>query len=168
VKFLASLYRYRSELDIPPKEFLDDFIAAAKDEVRGLPDSEKTDWESLGKSVSALLKAELPLALTAKASELSAEHQRRLCPLNCRILSDARPIFVGDPTKDPSAVLIQHELKIAYHQDDGDVKEFYVAMDGDDVRYLQTLLCRAEQKEKSIRRIVKKTGLSVLGDEVEE
>jgi len=166
VRFLSSMYRYRAETEIPDKEFLDAFVEAGKREAKGILDADKVDWVALKKNVSEILKTELPLALTAKASELSVEHQRRLCPINCRILSDARPIFVGDPKKDPSAVLIRHELKIAFHEEDsGDVKEFYVALDGDDLLYLQTILWRAEEKDKSIRRLMKKTGIPVLGEE---
>jgi hypothetical protein len=168
VKFLASLYRYRSEVQLSPKSFLSSFIAAAKEEVRSLPDVAKINRAAFEKNIEDVLTAEQSLALTAKASELSAEHQRRLCPRNCRILSDARPIFVGDPSKDPSAVLVQHAFKIAYHEDDADIKEFYVTMDKDDVLYLQTILARAEDKEKSLRRIIKRTGIPVLGDEDSE
>ena len=57
-------------------------------------------------------------------------------------------MFVGDPTKDPAAVLIQHELKIAYHEEDGDVKEFYVAIDADDILYLQSI-CSGPKKQKA-------------------
>ena len=69
------------------------------------------------------------LGLTAKASELTSENERVLCPANCRILSDVRPVFVDDPAEDPAAVLIQHTLKLAYHSEDDTVREFYVTLD---------------------------------------
>jgi hypothetical protein len=166
VRFLAGLYRFRDETDAPAKQFLDDFVASAKDEVRRLPGLEKLDWSAVKKHLADMLQADQSLALTARASELSGENQHRLCAFNCRVLTDIRPVFLTDPSKDPTAVLVQHQLKIAYHEHDGaEVREFYVTMDLEDLLYLQYILIRAEEKDKSVRRMLAKAGTSVLGED---
>jgi len=164
VSFLASLYRARTNFDVPVAEFATDFIAAAKSESRNLPESRKYDWALLKKSILELLKLDSTLGVTAKASELMMENERRICIANCRVLTDARAIFVHDPSKGPAAMMMQHVLKVAYHAEEGeDVREFYVAMDGEDLEYLHFILARAAKKEISIRKTLNKTNITVLG-----
>jgi hypothetical protein len=164
VRFLASLYRFKTDVEIPAEKIAEDFVATGRAELRGLPDSDKYDWDGLKKTVLEILKLDESLGLAARASELSSENDHRLCPLNCRILTDARPVFVGSASKPPSAVLLQHSLKIAYHHADEEaVKEFYVTLDGDDLEYLMYVLGRAKAKEKSIRRLMVAKRITVLG-----
>jgi hypothetical protein len=166
VSLLASLYRARANFEVPIAKFAAEFVAAAKAESRSLPESSKNDWSNLKKAILELLKLDLALGVTAKASELMMENERRLCVGNCRVLTDARAIFVQAPSKAPSAMMVQHVLKIAYHaEEDEAVREFYVAMSGEDMEYLQFILFRAVQKESSIRKSLIKTGVHVLGSE---
>ena len=170
IRCFASMFRARSDAGIPAGQFSADLVNAAKAEATALPELQKTNWPAFKRDVITLIQSELPLALTAKASELASENAHRLCPANCRVISDMRPVFTGDPKKNPSAVLIQHTLKIAYHAEGSgsEVKEFYVAMDEADIMYLQTLLGRACDKEKSLRRVLGNTSIPVLSQKDSE
>lgn len=163
LEMLASLYRVRTEWEFSVKEFVAELCHAAE-EIEPLPKPHGGSWPQLKKGLADIFRSDASLGLTAKASELVLEYERRFCPHNCRILSDVRPVFMEAAAAGPAAVIVQHILKIAYHEgEEGDLKDFYVSLDGDDIRRLQALLKRATEKEKSIRKMMKGAKVPVLG-----
>lgn len=93
------------------------------------------------------------LSLGHKASCLMVEHEKVFS--SARIMSDVRPVFDEknfDANKFP-AVLINHNLKVEYWES-GDLKEFYIALDSEDLRTLSDVVTRAERKSGIIRRLV--------------
>ncbi|MCL5097631.1 MAG: hypothetical protein M1608_08905 [Candidatus Omnitrophica bacterium] len=105
-----------------------------------------------------LLSFEKSLGVTSKTFDVMTERERILC--ESRILTDIRPVF-GKPSDRPTAAIIVHNLKIIYHQD-GEHHEFYVALDGEDIRTLKGVLERAEKKEQSLQSLMGETGVSCL------
>jgi hypothetical protein len=100
------------------------------------------------------------VSITLKATSLRREYERRFC--TARIMTDARPIYSEDPLRAPSAVLINHNLRISYHDDSPHLKEIYFAMDSDDVAGLREVLDRAEEKAKSLVSIFKAANLRIV------
>ncbi len=90
-----------------------------------------------------------PLAVSAKATNLFLEYERSFS--SARVLTDIRPIFDAKADSPPDAAVVVHTLSIHYHQN-GDHKEFFVAMDDEDVQMLLDVLERAKLKAKSLKQ----------------
>jgi len=116
------------------------------------------DWERFAAFVDALLACD-SLGITAKAFDVTTEYERAFC--HVRLLTDLRPVFGVDPSARPRAVAVVHQLKIAYHED-GRHKDFYVAMNSDDLTKLAKAVGRAAQKEGTVRTVLSELGLHFL------
>ncbi|MEH2253582.1 hypothetical protein [Nostoc sp.] len=90
--------------------------------------------ERFSKRLSSLLKAlesiAFSLDISEKASNLLIEHERIFS--DSRIVTDIRPVFDSETEKKVKAAILIHTLKIQY-RDVGGTKEFYVALDSDDL-----------------------------------
>jgi hypothetical protein len=164
---LASLYRYHANVNAPAKILVDGFISAAKQEANRGGISAITVWPKLRESLRIIFGLDGSLGITAKATELALEHERLFCPASSRILTDVRPVFLASASETPHAAIIQHTLKLAYHVEEGKTSEFYVALDQNDVDFLMYLLARCKQKEKSLRKMLKSTGIKLMASEEE-
>lgn len=71
-----------------------------------------------------------------------------------------RPVF-RQPNAKPIGSVINHTLKIEYHED-GDHKDFYVALDAQDLSELKGVLERAETKAISLRSFLKQSEMPDL------
>jgi hypothetical protein len=120
-----------------------------------LTPEQKTVLES---RLPKLLTADGTLEITAKAREVMTEHEHIFC--NVRMLSDIRPVFSDDLEKSYGAVII-HNLRIGYHQDQKH-RDFYVALDTDDIRALKVAIERAEKKTLALEAILKQSNVSYL------
>jgi hypothetical protein len=161
---LTSLYRVRTNEGWEIEDFVPDLIAAARAE--GIVRSDNGSSEQLRESLTSIFESDTSLGVTAKALDLLAEHERTLCPGNCRILTDLRSVFANDVTQRPMAAVVQHMLKLGYHESD-DLKEFYVALDSDDLRILRDLLDRAIAKEEGLKKMVD-PNVPILGSAKDE
>jgi hypothetical protein len=163
LRMYASLYlKYHTDSDCPISEIADGLVSAAKEHLGKSTDSEIIDWTLIKRSMLEILGSDKVLGLTAKAHELNFENDQRLCPDSCRIISELRPIFTSNPSKEPAALVVHHVMKIGYHTDSNEIKRFFVTLDGRDIKYLQALLKRAQEKENSLRRLAKKTGVPLF------
>ena len=92
------------------------------------------------------------LSIGHKAACLMVEHEKVFSV--ARIMSDVRPVFDEnfDGIKFP-AILINHNLKLEYWES-GELKEFYLSLDSEDLRTLSEAVQRAERKSKMIRQLV--------------
>lgn len=100
------------------------------------------------------------LASSSKALTLLTDQERTLHGV--KILTDVRHAFQADPQKEPYGAVIVNVLKLTYHENDQH-KDFYVALDGDDLASLRTALDRAEAKIKTLRREFETAGIVYLG-----
>jgi hypothetical protein len=162
IDMLASLYRLRTDLEAPASDIATALIELAKDDAAFPPP--RQGWEELKGKLTKIFDADKTLGLTAKASELYYENERTLCPANCRILTDVRPVFLGGADTDPDSAIVQHTLKLAYHKND-ELRHLYVSLDLGDIEYLQDVLERAALKEHSLRRRMAEAEIDVLDEE---
>lgn len=110
--------------------------------------------KSLGERLKTLLSINDTVAVTAKAFDVMTEHKHTYC--RARILSDIRPVFTNS-TESASAAVIIHNLQIGYHDGGtGEHREFYVALDTDDIQALKEVVERAEKKTKALESILKR------------
>lgn len=98
----------------------------------------------------------------AKALEMLFENQRSF--LNARIVTEVRPIFGSNPEDTPAGALIVHMLKITYREQ-GEEREFFVALDTTDVGKLSSLLDRADAKAESLKAYLERTRVSYIHPE---
>jgi hypothetical protein len=108
--------------------------------------------------VLRLLTFDVSLGVTSKALDVMTEHERILC--GARVMTDVRPVFTKAAEK-PAAALVVHTLKVSYHQD-GEHRDFYVAMDEADVRRMKALLERAEIKAQSLKAVLESAKIQHL------
>jgi hypothetical protein len=101
-----------------------------------------------------------PLAIASKALTIFTDYQRTLH--GSKVLSDVRFVFRPEPEQEPYGAVIVHLLKLSYHED-GDHKEFFVAMDDTDVSRLKAVLIRAEKKARTLRRKLDAAQTAYLG-----
>jgi hypothetical protein len=151
---LMELYRVRDFLDMEVPEFVSE-IAASLQKVVGFPAAELPAFRER----LARLLTIASVSISAKAESLKLEYERRFC--SARILTDARPIYGIDPNQPPNAVMIMHTLRIAYHGDGPEMREFYVAMDDEDITSLRALLDRADIKAKSLKSLFASANVTI-------
>ena len=127
---LAGLYTARSVRDVPIADFVEDVCDAMEvlpqEEMR-LPHSER---EQFKEKLRTLLGSEF-FSIVAKAYDLATE-ERTFC--SARILTDLRPVFGARVEDGPQAMVVLHTLKLVYHEGSKRHEEFFVALDGDDLR----------------------------------
>jgi hypothetical protein len=120
--------------------------ASARPELK-LTEEEKADFE---KRLDRLLKISV-LTTSAKVQRLRFDYSNTFS--DAHVITDMRPIF-DKPGERPVGCAIAHTLKLEYHEG-GDHKEFYVALDADDVETLKKALQRAEIKAASLKSVLK-------------
>ncbi|MEH2274361.1 MAG: hypothetical protein V7K40_06010 [Nostoc sp.] len=90
--------------------------------------------ERFRKRLSSLLQAlesiAFSLDISDKASNLLIEHERIFS--DSRIVTDIRPVFDSETERKVEAAILIHTLKIQYRDIEG-IKEFYIALDSDDL-----------------------------------
>lgn len=95
----------------------------------------------------------------AKALEVLFENQRSF--LGVRIVTEVRPIFGSRLEDPPAGALVVHMLKITYREQ-GQDKDFFVALDTTDVGTLRGVLDRADLKAESLRSFLEGTRVSYV------
>jgi hypothetical protein len=108
-----------------------------------------------------LLSIDKGIAITAKAADVATEHNNVFC--GSKIYSDIRPIFSTTADAIVGAVVV-HNLNISYHQGI-DHREFYVALDGNELVELKETIERAEEKTRQMRAAILKAGIVDLEEE---
>jgi hypothetical protein len=77
-------------------------------------------------------------------------HEREGLITETQILTDIRPIFDLESSKEISAFTVLHTLRIEYRKE-GKTKEVFIAFNRDDLTKLKDQIDRTEQKESAIR-----------------
>jgi hypothetical protein len=155
VQALVSLYYIGEDFE-HKEQFAEEIVEAIEDsdsEILNLP---KEDRDRFKQQLIKFLDID-SLRIASKAVFLLHEYERVFC--DARVMTDIRPIFGSSPDEPPKAALIIHTLKLNYHDATG-LKEFYVAMDSDEMDELMYVLDRADSKAKSLRAVLDAAKLS--------
>jgi uncharacterized protein YfkK (UPF0435 family) len=159
LRALYSLYLYRHDSEGTLPKFVSELIAAmgSSGKELTLTEDEKGKFQD---TISKLLNVDA-LQIASKAEELRQDYA---CTFyDAKILTDVRPIF-AKPEDRPIGVAITHTLKIVYHKGSAH-KEFYVAMDAEDLEKMKRVVQRAETKASSLASLIKSANLSDLSEE---
>lgn len=147
IETLSRLSGIASDASVPLEDFCVDVYAAmrsSEDHTLDLSESEEARFRARLKS---LLSAE-SISLSGRARLVFTEHEHYLC--YARIMTDVRPIFGESVEKQPIGATIVHTLKLAYHEAK-EIREFFVALDGDSLDRLSDLIERAQRKATSLK-----------------
>lgn len=157
VRTLFTLYMFRSDADTPLAEFVSELVGAMQAtgmESLALSEEEKVEFQD---NITRLLSVNT-LAIASKVEQLRLEFHKTF--VDARIVTDIRPIF-SKPEERPMGAAITHTLKIEYHEE-GEHKEFYIALDAEDIQKMKRILQRADSKASSLRSLLKAVNLSDL------
>lgn len=155
---VCSLQRVKSADGIPAEQLAAAISSSAQTQSPELFSSETT--AALKSRLTSFLKLDGGVAITGKANDVMTDHQHVFC--KARILSDVRPIFEENPNMLSAAVVI-HNLQIGYHDNrNGTHKEFYVALDMNDLKQLKAIIERAEKKAVTLESLLQKAEIPYL------
>ncbi|MBL7988360.1 MAG: hypothetical protein JNJ94_09890 [Chlorobi bacterium] len=153
---MLSLYRFRSEEECS----VDDMAARIIASIEPSADTNSTYNEVIERLKSGLdskLKGHLlrllsirPFENWAKADTLLHEHGHIFH--TARILTDIRPVF-DETAEELVGAVIVHMLKIR-HSENREIKEFYVALDTQDIDDLRNTLDRASKKAERLKAML--------------
>lgn len=96
------------------------------------------------------------LSALMKAQTILHEYEHIWC--SGRILTDLRPVFGSGSLDEVTGMGIVHNLRIRYHEA-GDMRDFFVALDSEELEELGAMVARAQAKEESLRSILTKADI---------
>lgn len=150
---LFALYIVRASADVSLTKFAVDVSCALRD---GGEQFTEEEFARFKERMEKLLGVETFLA-TSKALSLQVDHENAFC--EAKILTDVRTVFGANPEGQPVGFVITHILKIGHHDAGANHRDFYVALDEDDLMALRGMVERAEKKATSIASLMSKTGI---------
>lgn len=165
VRLLINLYQLRTDLGLPLAPFVDVLKRAmvVSDDPPLVPVS--GDWEAITARLSLLLSLDASIGVVAKAVYLRNVFGTSLH--HSGLATDMRPIYTDDPVQSPTASIIVHKLTLQYHSGN-QVQEVGLELTSRDVVSLRRALERAEQKEASLRALLKSVGVAVIGEAADD
>jgi hypothetical protein len=160
IQVLASLYLTRDWRE-PTEEFVDREVFPALKRAQAFS-AEKLDaqWTKLRKFLIAALSLERTVGTTVKAGTVLTQHERIFA--GARIMTDLRLIYHLKVSVKPDAGVIVHMLKITQRDNFGHSKDYYFALDSNDIATMQEVMERAMSKEKTLKGIMENSGVTVL------
>lgn len=153
---ITSLYRLPVRYGVTASKLASDVLEGAR---AGITDFQVVDGTEFVERLTALLSIESFNIVAVKAKELQTESERIF--VEARILTDIRPIFGNKIEDDPTASVIVHTLKIVSHENSGH-KEYFFALDADDIASLKKTMERATDKVKSLKALLDGTKLRAI------
>jgi hypothetical protein len=157
VSLLAGLELAKEGRGVSVKDFVTELRAAM--EASGREDLQPADWTTFQEAIEEALSDESALAVSTKALGVMRDHAKVFC--DGRVLTDLRPVFRSKVDQEPHAFIAVHTLRLTYHEN-GTHREFFVALDRNDVKQLASLLERAIKKEESLKALTTEKGLRIL------
>jgi len=139
---ITSLYKLPLRYVVTASKLASDVLEGA---YSGIPNFQVGEGSDFAQRLTALLAVESFDIVALKAKGLQEESERTFC--EARILTDIRPVFGNKVEDAPTAAIVVHTLKLVYHEMSGH-KEFFLALDEDDIASLKKTLERAEAKEE--------------------
>lgn len=159
MRILFTLYSLRARASLSAPDFARDILRAMDETGFAGLELSGQDRESFEDRLIQLLGAD-NIEIGLKANELLIDHEHTIH--SARVLTDIRPVFGDDPENGPKAAVIVHMLKISYHDESNEVKEFYVALDTGDVDRLVDTLERADAKAKGLSETLRDTSITYI------
>jgi hypothetical protein len=150
ISALDSLYYIKNESDVPVQDFTEKVLQAMAETENNALHIEPSHRGLFQDRLTRLMNGKL-LSIAAKSRELLYEQERTFG--SARVLSDIRPVLSENSENTTDAAIIVHTLKIHYIQNNQH-KEFFVALDTEDISFLIDTLIRAQEKEEILKAIL--------------
>lgn len=153
LRTLFTLCTLRDQIGLSTSEVVEDVsrvVEAASDKDRELIKDRFTELLDLD-SVNII----------AKSGSLMTNQERWM--QGVQILTDIRPVFGAKTEDPPRAAVIAHTLKLSYFGD-GEAKEFFIAIDANDLRDLSEQIERANSKAESLKSVLAIAGVPYVDD----
>jgi len=153
-----SLYELRNQISpqLQPEEFIETIVGAMNESENESLKLSDENLEKFKQKLSALLSVK-SLSIRTKAINLILDHENILHHTN--LVTDIRPVFGSKVEESPIGAVLVHTLKLEYKQND-EIKNFYVALDDEDIITLINSLKRTQTKSESLKKLLDKAGLS--------
>lgn len=162
IQALISLSVGKYSLELPISEFVDGIVFSLLNEPDLCDDFNVSDKDDYTAVLTLFLGLEHSIGAKAKTFLVMTRYERLFT--DARILTDFRPVFKTNVTELPTAGVIIHNLQIDYRKN-GEQKQFYVALDDQDLNTLAEVLKRAVNKSRSLASLISQTGISFPKDE---
>jgi hypothetical protein len=104
-----------------------------------------------------ILLKEKKIFYASKAYDLITESGNFF--IQCRVMTDIRPIFDLDVESQPKAGIIMHTLHIHYDADSGPQRDIYLTLEPSDLETIKDALVRADKKQKALSETFKASGM---------
>ena len=150
IRALDSMNRVRLNANRTIEQFVREMVDPVEAQAESAPPFDSTKFFA---RVSALLSAEA-LLVSARASVLQHNYDRVF--LSAEVVSDVRSVFDQDGKKIQGSIIV-HNMNVTYAQE-GERKEFFVAMDSADIAKLRKVLDRADAKTTVLQELIEKSG----------
>jgi hypothetical protein len=155
IETLASLYRLRKRSAVQLETLVADVTEAAS------KDGLNISADRLSVRLAKLLVLDSLNLIDTKAKELQLEAEHTLC--DARIITDLRPVFGGNVSDSPDAMIIVHTLKLGYHNSKNQQHvEMYIALDADDIGKMIEVLKRAQEKSRTLKQKLEASGIRIM------
>ena len=148
VRALDSMTHVRLRADRTVEQFLQDITPSLESQFKSPQDREKVVTR-----VSALLGIKA-LLVSARAYDLQHDFDRVF--VSAKIVSDVRTVFDQNGKEIQGSIII-HNLNITYAQE-GEFKDFYLAMDSADIAKLRAVLDRSDAKTGALKGLIRSAG----------
>ena len=155
VRALESMTHVRLRADRTIDQFVQDIVTSLETE------ASKFNTQKFFDRVSGLLRAR-GLVVSARANDLQHDFDRVF--ISAKVVSDLRTVF-DQAGKQIQGSIVVHNLNITYAQE-GELKNFFVAMDRTDISKLRTVLDRADAKEEVLKGLLEGLGSPFFETEV--
>ena len=147
---LDSLYYIKSQSEVSAEDFTEQVLQAMVETENKALRLEPSLRSLFNDRLITLMNGKL-LSIVANSREMLYEQERTFG--SARVLSDIRTVFSENSENTTDAAIIVHTLKIHYIQNNQH-KEFFVALDTEDISFLIDTLIRAQEKEETLKAIL--------------
>jgi len=150
ISALDSLYYIKNESGVSVQDFTEQVLQAMVETENKALHIEPSLRRPFQDRLMRLMNGTL-LSIAAKSREILYEKERTFG--FARVLSDIRPVLGENAENTTDAAIIVHTLKIHYIQNNQH-KEFFVALNTEDISFLIDTLIHAQEKEETLKSIL--------------
>ncbi|HSL81949.1 MAG TPA: hypothetical protein VLF66_04185 [Thermoanaerobaculia bacterium] len=153
---ISSLFSLREQYETT----FEDLKGALLDAVESDPEISLDDAgrARLDHFLATVFELDNTLGVTSKAWTVTRDFERIYC--HSRVLTDLRPVFRPGTTS-PAALVVVHNLKVAYHEGET-LKEVFVGLTRRDLDRLKATVERAIEKENNLSESLSTIDLPLL------
>jgi hypothetical protein len=139
--------------DVPAEKTAAELVASAQSSADKELGASNPGWENVRPFLARTFGID-KIRISARALGLFYDSPRHVHA--SRILTDARPVFPGDPAGEPTGFVIVHTLRLDYHENN-QYKDWFVSLDITDLEQLKVVVDRAIEKQKSLKKFLERT-----------